>query len=385
MDGRAPSTLLAFLPSDLLLLAEQPGIALQVLYSMAAVGARIHVIGGPRAKHLRLSRLVASFTLVDLPPEDGDLDELRATLEAVAYRTGASMILPGDEYSTRVVVRLAPELTTRVFPCPSEATFWSLADKMKFYELCRRIGAPVPETLWIGVKDRSRLLKAGQALGYPLVVKPVDQGNGNGVVILRTEAQLFDKVIDDPDYDYENLIAQAFIPGVDIDCSVLAVAGKAIAVAVQRRIDRAVVFLPDAALVGAVETVLAATGYTGVAHFDARLDERDGSIQLIECNPRFWASMEAARRCGLNFVEVGLRAATGQRFEPQALDCGRFQSWTSILRSATKLDLRFLGSAPSLRALFLTVTDPLPVLAEVVHAIRRRRRSPVLRAQPVHA
>ena len=58
--------------------------------------------------------------------------------------------------------------------------------------------------------------------------------------------------------------------------------------------------------------IVAATNYEGVACFDLRIDERDNSMKFIECNPRFWNSLRASWRNGVNFVELGIMLAEGK-------------------------------------------------------------------------
>jgi len=46
----------------------------------------------------------------------------------------------------------------------------------------------------------------------------------------------------------------------------------------------------------------------GVINFDARIG-CDGHVWMIECNPRFFFSMDAIMVAGLNFVEIGSKGA----------------------------------------------------------------------------
>lgn len=46
--------------------------------------------------------------------------------------------------------------------------------------------------------------------------------------------------------------------------------------------------------------------YEGLAHFDMRIDARDGKLYVIECNPRAWYTISASMWQGLNFIEMGI-------------------------------------------------------------------------------
>jgi len=47
-------------------------------------------------------------------------------------------------------------------------------------------------------------------------------------------------------------------------------------------------------------------GHDGVAHFHMRIDERTGSVLVLECKPPFRYTLPATMWRGLNFVEVGI-------------------------------------------------------------------------------
>jgi hypothetical protein len=108
-----------------------------------------------------------------------------------------------------------------------------------------------------------------------------------------------------------------------------------------------------------VEAVVIATGYSGIANFDARLAD-DGRFVLLECNPRVFNRLLAARVCGLNFIAAGLPMYTVK--QPPVLDDGEYYPWREalsprgwrLLRSG-RWNWRYL-----LKDLWEMVCDPLP-------------------------
>ncbi|CAH2598842.1 ATP-grasp domain-containing protein [Rhodovastum atsumiense] len=361
---------------DVLMVAEQSGIALKVLHCCIGAGLRVHILGGPQAAHLRHSRYTASFTLTDIP-SNGPFESFAAAVEDAVQCTGASVVLPGDYWSTRALIRVAPGLRVPVFPLPDARSFDMLAEKWNFYCFCKSIDVPVPQTIWVGDKTCLAAAALGTRFGYPLVVKPTDQGNMDGVVIAHSAADLEQRVIGNPGYRYGNLIAQSFIPGDDIDCSVLAVDGRVLAAAVQRRIEDAIVFCDHSMLTNLVGRIVEASRFTGVAHFDARTDLRDGGIRLIECNPRFWASVDAAHWCGLNFVAIGLDAAiepTAVAAVPDLVD-GIFYPLGVALRRFLRFDARPLRSAATRGSLWQALGDPLPLVIDKIGERKGKRES----------
>jgi hypothetical protein len=117
--------------------------------------------------------------------------------------------------------------------------------------------------------------------------------------------------------------------------------------------------------------ILAATGFTGVANFDARLDSRTGRMKLFECNPRFFLRMSATRLCGLDFV----KAATHPQETPASLTTGRYYHWRE-LRSISGIRALLNGTWKPrllLQDLSEMLRDPLPILARRIWGEDGRR------------
>ena len=74
--------------------------------------------------------------------------------------------------------------------------------------------------------------------------------------------------------------------------------------------------MPNAYLEMVAASICRSSGFNGVMHVDARIDQRTGQVYLIESNPRFWASLTACVLSGLNFVAESIApttASTGVR------------------------------------------------------------------------
>lgn len=94
-------------------------------------------------------------------------------------------------------------------------------------------GLPHPEFIHLkkeGWKDyRKEILKdASEKIGYPAVVKPVDQGSAVGVSIVKNEEELI-KAIDKTIKKFPWLMVQKFIKGREATCGVLEENGELVA------------------------------------------------------------------------------------------------------------------------------------------------------------
>lgn len=351
-------------------------IALQVLYCLAAAGGEIHVLGSAAVTGLAHSRHCRSLAV-----HDGDFTEASRAdwtrhVNKIADARGIDLIVPGDELAAIVLIQIRAALGVPTFPLPTAHDFAMLANKWSFFAFCSRAGVAVPKTILIGQKSEITLARLEREIGYPLVIKPVDRSNSVGVVVLHSPQEAIGRVIDNPRYSFDGLIAQEFVPGIDIDCSLLASEGRVLCAAVQVREHRAVVFTECETLLEACIALARQAGLNGVAHFDARRDSRTGRVTLIECNPRFWGSIAAAHWCGLNFVVRGVNVAAGRHVQSdiQVLCDGAFLEPGALILAILRLQLANPGlSLASLRGLANAAHDLRLYVATELYVRRRQR------------
>lgn len=349
-------------PPRALLLCTQPGLATAVLYCLQGMGASTVVVGTPNMRFTRWSRFCDAF--VDCSFSDTGKDELIEKLNALCRQHRIDLLVPGDHDGQAILSELRDDLVAPCFPMPTESLFETLNDKWQFHQLCQAQGVLVPETELLEDKSAIDPDALEARFGYPVVVKPTNEGNGDGVVIARSRAELQRQVLDNPDYTFCPLISQEFIPGSDIDFSLLSLDGKIACWAVQTRRDDEVAFLENAELVESGRRLVDATGLSGAAHFDARIDERDGSIAFIECNSRFWASICHAHWCGMNFVARGLDHVLGRPVDEASPIAGKAVRTPARLltRLITFKQMPWRLTAPEKLALRQGLSDPASLL-----------------------
>ncbi len=106
-------------------------------------------------------------------------------------------------------------------------------DKVKTGEIYRVYGIPTPElrdfTRLDWKKNKENILaEIRQKIGFPAVLKPVNQGSAIGVKIVQNEVELV-KNVPKLLVDFPYLMAQRFIPGAETTCGVLEKKGVAFA------------------------------------------------------------------------------------------------------------------------------------------------------------
>ena len=120
------------------------------------------------------------------------------------------------------------------------------------------------------------------------------------------------------------------MPGHDLGLAFLANQGEVLAWAAFHKLKSrgfTYRFERDEELLDIARAIAAHTNYTGVAEIDMRMDERNGQVLVLECNPRFWLSIAIAMRMGLNFVSQSMNLALGR---PIGDNCPTGSYYTSM-------------------------------------------------------
>jgi glutathione synthase/RimK-type ligase-like ATP-grasp enzyme len=79
-----------------------------------------------------------------------------------------------------------------------------------------KLGVPVPKAIWLNDKAEIDFDYVGARVGLPFVLKPTNKSDSLGFRIIRSKDQLHKIILSNRKYNFSPLIAQTFIPGVDI-------------------------------------------------------------------------------------------------------------------------------------------------------------------------
>jgi len=293
-----------------LILSTTPAVSLALARTAALAGMKAFVIGDERfSSHrwCRHARHALTLSRDDLSePRNGSLERI----DAVIARLRVDAVVPADTLCTRMLARLNDRWKPRaaVFPLPSSPLFDRLNHKGSFAQLLAEHSLPHPHCVQIaGVTELDRWDG-----GFPAIVKPAWGEAGFGVERVDDRNALEQSVRTLAEQGQLPAVVQTFIPGWDIDLSLLANRGHVVAWTIQRRGPRGqgiIHFTAEPRVLEIGRKICEATGYHGVAHVDMRVDERTGQVVVVEFNPRFWGSLLYSTWIGVNFLERGLMLA----------------------------------------------------------------------------
>lgn len=298
-----------------LVLTSLENLALTMIRTLSAEGIKVTIAGGGKGRMLRLSRHCAAYAQV---AEDGpDLAAARPESVAAAVRLarerGVDLVVPVDVPGGIFASSLRPLLPELPFyPFTPADTLKVLDNKWTFYGFLQKNGIAAPKT-WL-------LENAAQAaaLPLPLVLKPLSEAGGTGVIVARDAAARDARLAGTSKHLRFPTLAQEYIDGEDVSLSFLADRGKLLAWSVHmRRRDGAVAYLVDDRVVDNGRKIAAASGYTGMANVDMCYDGAARSrVFVLECNPRFWGTYKYTLGLGIDYLERGFALMEGRDAAP---------------------------------------------------------------------
>jgi len=348
-----------------------PVVVLNTHYSGIAIGRDLGRLG---VRVIGLSSLERSpgrgsrwleFRLA--PDSFSQEGELRTFLMRLADElTVRAILLPTRDHDINFMSRYRAELDERfVIPLISPDALDQVMNKEALAHAARRAGLNVPATITV---HRPSELEAARSLRFPCVCKPVyaSQWRQAGIwesvgrqKALRVES--FGALV----AFYERfshldplITVQEWVSGGD---SSLLIFGSHCSstheVAAFLTARKRLQYPPLAGTGIVVEAVrlpeleersrdlLRVLQFRGISEIEYKEDDRDGTLYLIEVNPRHWDQHGLGSSVGVNLSEALYRDATGQSQRPMR-QSGERKLWIAEIEYARHLARCLIGRAP---------------------------------------
>jgi predicted ATP-grasp superfamily ATP-dependent carboligase len=345
-------------------------------------------------------------------------------LERVGSRLAEPGILfPTSDRAMLLVARDQERLSRHFrFVVSDAGTVETLVDKRAQYELARSEGVPMPRVDFpVAVEDAARL---ADEFAYPCLVKPYVSDlarsmlvgtpfAGKKLFVVRSASELVDT--------YERILGlgvevmiQELVPGPDNAIFTYLGfwdgAGRERAWVTKQKLrqnppgfgDGSLQVTVDAPEVaGLSRRFLRSVGYRGFVAIEFKRDVRDGSLRLIEVNPRTESGNQIAIEAGVDFPWIAYRHLTGADAGSEPVTKGRsgvkyvHEQWDlaafrALRRTGEITFLSWLRSLSGVRARAIWAwDDPMPFLAWIggspmlwLGRIRSRLRRTLRRVRP---
>lgn len=242
----------------------------------------------------------------------------------LAARLGGKPVLisSADVYVTAIANHEA-ELEPLFIFSRSVASQALLATKKRQYELSASFGLPVPRTQF--VTSLEDIVEFGNVARFPCLIKPVHFTDwlrfpaghpllDQKIAIANSQDELVAKYKLAAEASGE-LVAQEIIEGPDtaklVYLSCYGKSGQRLGHAMVRQVRTTPIGFGSASVVEPVtddeadrlcDGFLRGMGYTGICEIELKRDTRDGQVKMIEANPRYSVTADAATYAG---VEMG--------------------------------------------------------------------------------
>ncbi len=349
-----------------LLLCESGPLGLKVLYCLRGMRANVQTAGPSGAVMLKYSRYAEQHTTVQFWLHGSPRPETQQWLRDIVTAESFDIVVPSDIGSAAFLAatkKVYPEIPC--FPCSDLDTLDELHNKWSFAQVCTKYDLPIPATILL--ESATQIHEHFfDKIGFPLIIKPLEAESSHGVVRVNDFQMLQQYLAKDTRYTQFPLIAQAFIPGQDIDISILAANNTILCNTVQSWVGEGMLeFTHHLEMHDIALHLVKAFQYEGLAHFDMRIDSRDGKLYIIECNPRAWYTISASMWQGLNFVQAGIEYVLENKMpvpgkgEGEGYYCLAGSLWKYCLSPRTGWPYISVGA---FKGFWQSITDPLPHL-----------------------
>lgn len=306
---------------------------LAVVRSLGRGGIEVHAAPADLTSPSLHSRFVAAVHQV--PAYTGDGGEWCDCVERLLRDGAFDLVIPCDERTLLPLDRhrdVFGPLSRLAIPERDVVTV--LFDKHKTRELAISLEVPVAPGRMVSPEDDAERL-VGE-FGLPLVIKPISSYTLD-TIYARGRAGVLYREVDVaralPELRNGSFLVEGYWPGRGGGVSILAHTGRVLqAFQHMRARERSgASFYRKSAplsenLVSAVQKIVAATRFTGVAMFEFKLDAASGSWVLLEVNARPWGSMPLPLALGIDFPLRWYRLLVdGEETTPRTYRAGIYQ------------------------------------------------------------
>lgn len=339
-----------------------PPLSLKVLYCLAACGIRADLLDIGQPSMARGSRYCQRYERVRHGRDDPAGGEFLEVLNQRVTDWGSDIIVPADIGATGAIHEIRSGIRrAAVFPVSSPEVLDELDNKARCHAYLRRNAIDTPKGILVTDTDGAQQV-LDEGLQPPWLIKPLFAESGHGISKAEGIADLRQQLEESRYLDDGGVLIQEYVAGVDADISVLAMEGEVIAHVVQvRRNNGRIEFIDDERIRDIAIRIVRACSFTGVINIDVRINEQDGRVTVIECNPRFWYTLQASMWRGLNFVEAGVACAVSDRRQHRVLEDGVYYYHGEIVRRLLWRPWRW-SEVPGYnwRGFWQALSDPLP-------------------------
>lgn len=294
--------------APVLVFGDDTSAFLGAVRSLGRKGLTVHGAGAEVESPAHASRYLAARHAV--PVHRGNGAEWLESVQSLTRQHGFELLVPTSDASLVQLAAHRQELLPARCAIPPAGALALFTDKWATREAALALGVPVAEGMLIPANCSADEII--ERLGLPIVLKTRHSYSlgatvqKSAVALVQHKQELEARLPCPP-----GTLAERFVPGFCRGVSVLAHEGEVLQAFQHRRLRQEHITGPsssrvseplDARLLDAVQKLIAHAGYSGIAMFEFRCQERSDAFVLLEVNPRIWGSIQLAIDAGADFV-----------------------------------------------------------------------------------
>ena len=297
-------------PEKVLVIGDDMRSFLATVRSLGRKGVEVHVAPFDLSAPALTSRYITKVHSVPVYLDGGGL-WLEAMLRLLSTERFA-MVIPCDERSLLPLVRHATELSNfSKLSIPNEQGMALFFDKHATRELATSLSIPVAAGKILAPSDTAASIISD--LGLPMIAKHRQSFAWPEIyvrtkaTVVRNEAALAAWMADNSVHG-EAILFEKMFPGIGVGVSVLCDRGVVLQAFEHHRVrefDGSGYYRKSAPIdqgrLDAVARMVAASGYTGIAMFEFKVDQANSEWILLEVNARPWGSLPLPVAIGIDF------------------------------------------------------------------------------------
>ena len=292
------------------------------------------------------------------------------------------VVIPISEIESQFFIKNSNSIVAKakVIPLASNLDFETATYKNRLGAFCEENQIAYPKSRHFDNADD--FFTRGNELKYPVLLKPVHDLGGNGIVLFDSQKEL-EIFVSNKKETNDSFFIQEFIDGHDIDCSVLCLNGEILTYTIQKGFllgnnpfapSHGIEFMDNKEVLEITKLLMKALNWSGIAHLDLRYDKIRECYLIIEVNARFWGTIEASRMANINFPVLLCDLTMGKNISHTEFKSFKYLSFKGLLKHIIKhpvyaFDIRSILQSTEAKSV---LNDPLPTLYNLREWVGRK-------------
>lgn len=292
-----------------------------IMRSLAGLGVEVVCMDTAQWTPTRLSRYCRVY--LQCPDPHIDPEGYLAFVDRVVTEYGIERIVPAYDEAFFLAKHRHRLTRPDVLAAQPYEQYLKLHHKPSFSAVAAGAGGRVPRCTCL--RAEADLGSAARSCGFPMIVKPEYGGGGWAVEQIDSFDDLLARwrAFDRAGHDNE-LFAQERVTGVLCGHGLVANAGQVVAANSYASLRQYPAGTGPATcrtqppandMASQAARIVALTGWTGPCHFDFIVEPESGRSWAIDCNPRFWGSIDHAAAAGFDVPQTYWRTARGEHIK----------------------------------------------------------------------